>query len=319
MKTIHKALGVAVVLLSALQLVVAEKLCVSVSYSKRTGKVVTQRSVAVRCPKGWTELVDTQKFRGEKGEPGEGAPGIAPAQASSIKTVDSLNGSTACPSGGLQSLYTVPAGKNYVVTQFVGSGTNAGIAKVGEVLNNIKDWKLNTPLFSAYANNFSYTSSRGLVFRGGSSIVVSCAPAGSSIQSYHIDGFLVDEGTEFGSGGAGGPGRVEDVWTVDSSNLSPNCPNSQLLTLFSVPEGKNLILTDFVGRGSNVGYSTVGELVDGVTEWRIDGALFKSSDNAFKYSSAHGVLFRSGSAVVMTCSSIGAPAVAYHAEGFLLD
>jgi hypothetical protein len=86
-----------------------------------------------------------------------------------------------------------------------------------------------------------------------------------------------------------------------------------------VPEGKSLVVREIAARGTNTGYSQIGELRNGVTSWKINAEVFNASSSSFAYSSLHGAQFRGGSTVVMTCAPAGASNIQYHIDGYLAD
>jgi hypothetical protein len=73
-------LAVGIIVAPACDSAEAAKLCLQVSFNKKTGKTTTKRTIAESCPKGYTELIDTTTFVGPQGPAGSngtnGANGI---------------------------------------------------------------------------------------------------------------------------------------------------------------------------------------------------------------------------------------------------
>lgn len=64
-------LAVGIIVAPACDTAEAAKLCLQVSFNKKTGKTTTKRTIAASCPKGYTELVDTATFVGPQGPAGK--------------------------------------------------------------------------------------------------------------------------------------------------------------------------------------------------------------------------------------------------------
>lgn len=125
-----------------------------------------------------------------------------------------------------------------------------------------------------------------------------------------------------------GSKSAADVVTIDSLNAGSNvCQGNGTLegrfVVYTVPQNKSLIITEatVIGAGA-VDYSQIGEQLGGATQWKVIGALFRTSNTSWQYSSNVGVAFEPGSAVVITCYDLNAGGqshYSWHLTGYLAD
>jgi hypothetical protein len=212
----------------------------------------------------------------------------------------------------------VPSGKNLVITQFVGRGTNAGYTQIGASSSGVTEWKANGRLFNSNSDNLlRYSSSYGLLFKAGATVTATCAAVGQTV-GYHLEGFLVNEDAQIGPGGARGPKLLADIQTIDSLNTSSTCPGDGILPVFSVPIGKKFVAKEISMRGTNAGYSKIGEVLGGSTVWKVDAYTYNALPNLFQYASSQGLVFQSGSLVIATCGPSGV-SIDFHLDGYLTE
>jgi hypothetical protein len=125
-----------------------------------------------------------------------------------------------------------------------------------------------------------------------------------------------------------GPKSAADVVTIDSLNAGSNvCQGNGTVegrfVVYTVPQNKSLIITEATVTGVGaVDYSQIGEQLGGATQWKVIGALFRTSNTSWQYSSNVGVAFGPGSAVVITCydsNAGGQSRYSWHLTGYLAD
>lgn len=95
----------------------AEKLCLKVSFNKKTGKVTTRSTFSATCPRGYNELADSASFVGSAGA--AGATGATGAIGASGAT--GMQGATGAT--GASAFSTIPSGTT--VRGVIGGGGNS--------------------------------------------------------------------------------------------------------------------------------------------------------------------------------------------------
>jgi hypothetical protein len=189
---------------------------------------------------------------------------------------------------------------------------------MGAVSGGQTDWKVNGRLYNLGPDGFfRYTSPYGMLFKSGSTMIATCEPAGE-VLNYHIEGYLVDHGAEIGLGGSQGPKLPSDLVTVDSLNDSSTCPTNQTMNLYTVPQGRYFVVKEISAKGTNAGYSKLGESLSSGTTWKISAFTHNSSAGSFRYSSPQGLIFRPGSSVIASCEPAGEE-VEFHLDGYLTE
>lgn len=152
-------------------------------------------SAALKGPRG------PQGPQGPQGASGDVAAILGPKSADDVVTISSLNAaSTACVGMGGSvegrfTVYTVPSNKTLIITEATVSGSGASNnAQIGESLGGATQWKLLGALFSANTNLWRYSSSVGVSFAPGSTVVVTCddVNGGQTHYAWHLSGYLTD-------------------------------------------------------------------------------------------------------------------------------